>query len=730
MSKSFPFFQQQSELDCGAVCLQMVTRYHNRFFSLPYLKELTNFGREGVSLLDISEAGEKLGMHTLAAHITFEQLREDVPLPCIAHWQGNHFVVVYEVKEASVTVGNPASEGIMDLSRDEFLESWLEFESPAATGIALLLEPTPAMFERAEEPAKKNNLQYLLRRYGKYRQLNVQLLLGLMAVSLIQWVFPFFIRSMADDGIGIGEIRFIWAVFLAIAVLFVSQISVEFIRAQILHYMSQKVNVSMQVEYLSKLMRLPVRFFERHTIGDIMQRIGDHEQLQRFLSSSLLYSVFSAVNIILFSLVLWWFDWKIFLVFLLGTAAYLLWIRLFFSRRRELNHERFKQSALSNNMLLEIIMGMTDIKLNKAEQQVRWKWEKLLAVSSRLDTKYATNELWQSRGAFLLNELKNLTIIALAAHQVATNHLSFGVMLATMYIIGQLNTPINHLVDFVRAMQEANISLERMSEVLKAQEEDEPEERLYQPPERGAITFEDVSFQYGGNTQTMAALRELDLEIPFGKTTLILGANGSGKSTLIKLLLGIYQPTSGTIKIGEVNLATIKNQLWRSKTAVVLQDSYIFHNTIARNIALADESIDADKLLQALKVTNLQKWVDSLQRKHNSKIGEDGIGLNEGIRQKLLLARAVYKNPDYMILDEATNALDLQNETVVLENLQQAMRGKTMIIVAHRMNAAIKPDFIVVLDQGEIAESGDHSELWDRKGLYFQMVRRQLALGG
>lgn len=722
--KSYPFFSQKDDLDCGAACLRMVARYYNRFFSQAYLRELTFLSPEGVSLLDISEAAEQIGMRTLAAKINFDQLRDEVPLPCIIHWKGYHFVVVYEVSDRKVVIGDPAVD-LLEMGRQEFELNWLAGQPREdQSGVALLLETTPEFAAPDEEPTDKKSIRYIFQILRKFKSLKTQLILGAVFTGILQFAAPFFIMAMVDVGITNEDFSFIWLVLFAMLALFLSQTTIEFLRGRIINHIGSHLNLTMLTDFLVKLMRLPMRFFDSHTVGDLFQRVSDNDRLERFISSSALFSLFSLINVVLFGIVLLAFDWKIFLVFFFGTLAQLNWIRLFWRKRRELDFKRFEQAAINNNYLFDIIRGMQDIKLNNAERQRRWMWEKQQARLFRNNLRSLNVELWQSRGASFFNELKNIIIIALAAQQVLLGEMTFGMMLAAVYILGQLNAPIDHLVEFVQSMQGASNSLERMGEVHDLEEDEKSSEKINSLQGPKNLFLENVSFRYKGS-QSPLILDDVEVNIPEGKITAIIGPSGSGKTTLVKLLLGIYRPTEGTVKVGDINIANISNHFWRSKTAAVLQDSYIFSETVAKNIALADEIFNAEQVVRAIKIANLQSWVDSLPQNYNTRIEEDGSKISYGIKQKILIARAIYKNPEFLFLDEATSNLDMENEMTILENLKHSLAGTTIVLVAHRLNTIKFADQIIVLKDGEIKEVGTHSELYEKGGPYFQFVKRQ-----
>ncbi|MCB0561887.1 MAG: peptidase domain-containing ABC transporter [Lewinellaceae bacterium] len=728
MPRKFPFYQQLDAMDCGATCLRMISRHFGRYYSLEYLRELTYMGKQGVTLLGISDAAEHIGLQSLAVKTTYDRLARDIPLPCVAHWRQEHFVVVHKVNKNYAWIADPAS-GKFKLTREEFLENWIsDTEEGEDLGVLLLLETTPEFFARDGESADKSGFGYVFSYFKKYRPLIIQLIVGLLLGTLLQLTFPFLMKAIVDKGIDTEDLGFIKIVLIAQLILFITQLAVEQFRSWILLHVGVRVNISLISDFLIKLTRLPIKFFDSKITGDLMQRIADHERVQRFLTSTSLVSIFTFVNFIAFSIVLFFWHKLVFLIFFGGTALYLGWIFFFQRMRRELDYKRFDQSSDNQSNMIELINGMQEIKLHNAEKQKRWAWERIQARLFRTAISSLRIGQLQRAGASFFNETKNLLIIFVVAQAVVKGDMTLGMLLAVQYIVGQLNSPLGNLVDFLRNMQEAKISLERMNEIHSKEDEQQAGEKIILLPESGDLIFEKVSFQYNG-PHSPSVLKNVKLRIPKGQTTAIVGTSGSGKTTMLKLLLNIYQPTEGAIRLGDINLSNINNQLWRSKCGVVMQEGYIFHESIAKNIALGDEIIDKKKLLKAVKVANIQSFIESLPLGYNTKIGQEGLGLSQGQKQRMLIARAVYKNPEYILFDEATTALDAYNEMVIMENLEEFFYGRTVVIVAHRLSTVMNADNIVVLEGGEIVEQGTHDELTYLRGAYYQLVRNQLELG-
>jgi len=728
MPNNFPFYQQLDAMDCGATCLRMVARYFGRYYSLEYLRELTYMGKQGVSLLGISDAAEHIGIQSLAVKATFDRLSRDIPMPCIAHWRQEHFVVVYKANQKYVWIADPAA-GKFKLTKEEFLENWLsDQEEGEELGVLLLMETTPEFYERDGDKIDKSGFKYVFSYFRKFKGLIFQLVIGLVLGSVLQVIAPFLIKSIVDIGIGNIDLTFIWLIVVAQLVLFITNGAVELFRSWIFLHVGVRVNISLISDFLIKLTRLPLRFFDSKMTGDLMQRITDHERVQRFLTSTTLESIFSLFTFVVFSFILFSWNTEVFLLFLIGTLANLAWVFFFQKRRRELDYKRFDQSAENQGNLIEMISGMQEIKLHNAEKQKRWAWERIQARLFRTSMSALRIEQLQRSGASFINETKNIFIIFVVAKAVLDGIMTLGMLVAIQYIIGQLNAPLNRFIEFIRSLQDAKISLERMNEIHSKEDEEDIEDKITLLPEFGDLTMEKVHFQYSGPHSPMI-LKNVSLRIPKGKTTAIVGTSGSGKTTILKLLLNFYSPSDGTIRLGDVNLKNLHNRLWRSKCGVVRQDGYIFNDSIAKNIALGDEIVNKQKLLNAVKVANIQNFIESLPLGYNTKIGREGLGLSQGQRQRLLIARSVYKDPDYIFFDEATTALDSYNEMVIMENLEDFFRGKTVVIVAHRLSTVMNADNIIVIESGEIVEQGTHEELTYIRGAYYQLVRNQLELG-
>lgn len=712
-------------MDCGAACLQMVTKFHGKYFSLDYLRELTYVNRDGVSLLGISEAAEQIGLKTLAAAIPYDRMATDVPLPAIAHWDNNHFVTVFEANSRFVWVGDPATR-LKKLSKQEFLSHWASRSNNS--GVLLFLETTPK-FEQGEGSKEKQGLEYLYYYILKYKSQLLQVLLGVVAAIIIQAIFPFLIQSLIDVGVENKQRNFIWLVLVAQLILFFTRFLVEWFRGLLVLHIGIRVNLHLVSDFMMKLTRMPLKYFDAHYEADVLQRIYDNDRVERLLTSQSIHALFSLVSIVVFGIILAIFSFKIFAIFSIGVIVYGLWMYYCYHNRKKMQDRRFEYAIDSHNALSQLVKGMKDIKLHNLAKSKRWTWESARAKLYNTQTKFFELNQRQRLIASLINESKNIFITIVAAYAVVNNEFSLGVLVAILYIIGQLNGPMEQLVQFFTMYQEAKISIERMNEIHLREEEEDLMNKLDVLPFDKDIAFEKVSFRYNGPNSPIV-LKEINFKIPYGKTTAIVGTSGSGKSTILKLLLGFYPPTDGAITVGDVKLDNIQSNLWRRHCSAVLQDSHIFSDTIENNIALAEEGQgNTHRILEAATLANIHRFIDKkLPLSYKTQIGQNGTGLSQGQKQSILIARAIYKDFDYLFLDEATNALDSYSEMMVMENILERFHGKTFVIIAHRLNTIINADNIIVLEEGEVIEQGTHQELYHAGGRYSQMIRNQMEL--
>jgi len=725
---SFPFYQQLDAMDCGPTCLRMVARHYGKHYSLQTLREKSRINVEGVSLLGIAKAAEAIGMQTMGVSLTWERLQGEAPLPVIVHWEQKHFIVVYRTSKERVWVADPAF-GLAVYTKEEFLRGWISTRKDGEPkGSVLLLQPTPDFMSHDDEPVRKTGFSYLFRYLRPYRRFVNHLVLGLVLGSLIQFLLPFLFQSIVDFGITNQDLSFIYLVLIFQFVLILSRMGIDFIRRWILLHLSTRINISLISDFLVKMMKLPVGFFDTKLTGDILQRISDHRRVESFLTTSSLTILFSMVNLLVFAVILAIYSIKILLIFLAGSVAYFTWISLFMKKRRTLDHQYFTKQAENQSKLIQIIHGIRDIKLNNAERKKQWEWKEIQAGLFRVNMKTLSLNQNQEAGGIFLNEAKNILINVVAAVAVLNNNMTLGMLLAVSYILGQLNGPIEQMITFFHRVQDAKISLERLGEVHELKDEYEQDTGLSVLPPIDRIQLSNLSFSYPG-ALPRNVLEGVSMTLKKNTVTAIVGVSGSGKTTLVKLLLGFYPPGNGEIRVGDMNLQMMAPDLWRSRCGVVMQDGYIFSDTIASNIAMGVDQIHPDQLLYAARQACIDDIIDKLPLGYNTRIGKEGLSLSGGEQQRILIARAIYKDPSFLFLDEGTSALDANNERRIMDNLQQVFRGKTVLIVAHRLSTVKNADQIIVLDGGRIVEEGKHNALIAKKGHYFNLVRNQLELG-
>lgn len=736
MSKKFPIYKQADSKDCGATCLKIIAKHYGSTLNIQTLRELSETTREGSNLLALSEGAEQIGFRTLGVKLSLEKLLE-APFPCILHWNKNHYVVLYKIKSRkskvkSICISDPAF-GLLEYSKEDFLKFWIGNNADETTeeGIALLLEPTPNFHFQTSNIISEEKVfgfKYLSKYLLRYKSFIIQLAVGLLAGSILQLIFPFLTQSIVDVGIQNQNMHFIWLVLIAQLFLFFGKTALEFTRSWILLHLSTRINISLISDFFIKLMSLPISFFDVRMTGDIMQRINDHSRIERILTTSSLSVLFSVVNMIIMGGVLAYYNLQIFGIFFLGSLLYFGWIILFLKRREELDYKQFSEVSQEQSKVIELINGMQEIKLHNAEKQKRWGWEYVQARLFKVSMQGLVLEQTQSIGSNFINELKNIFIVFLSAKLVIDGEITLGIMMAISSIVGNLNAPVIQLIGFVRELQDAKISLARLGEIHEKEDESQTEnESIKDIPEKADIILKDVSFRYTGSDTFV--LDKLNLTIPKNKVTAIVGVSGSGKTTLMKMLLKFYESIEGSIFYDAIDLKNISQKSWRNHIGSVMQEGYIFNDTIANNIAIGVDIIDKKRLQYATDVANIKSFVDSLPLGYNTKIGMEGMGMSTGQKQRLLIARAVYKNPEMLFFDEATSALDANNEKEIMEKLDVFFKEKTVVVIAHRLSTVMNADQIVVLDKGKIIEQGNHNELVALKGNYYQLVKNQLQLG-
>ena len=728
--RKFPLCFQHDSMQCGIACLQMICSYYHKEYTLERLANCCFATTEGVSLLGISEAARKLGLNTTCGRMTIGQLAQ-VPLPCILHWNQNHFVVLYKIRRGKTFYIADPGKGKIRYTKEEFKSHWISTTSQGEEkGVAMFLEPTAEFGKlKGEEAEGIHSFRFLMGYLKQYRRYFVQIALGLLVGSLLQLILPFLTQAIVDLGIKHRDIQLIWLILLGELMIVIGRTSTDFIRRWLLLHISMRINISLVSDFFIKLLKLPMSFFDTKLMGDLLQRMNDHSRVQSFLTNQTLSVMFTTLSFLIFGIILAYYNLSIFAVFLAGSALYGIWIATFLRRRKVLDYELFEKQAINQNKTYQFITSMQEIKLQDCERRRRWEWEDVQADLFGVQMKSLKLQQTQEAGSIFINEVKNIVITVLAATAVIHGQMTLGMMLAVQYIIGQLNSPVEQLMSFIYSLQDVKISLERINEVHAAKNEESGKDTKEGfPSEDRSIGIEDMDFKYDPHA-LRNTLEGISFRIPAGKVTAIVGASGSGKTTLVKLMLGYYPVMKGRITIGGEDINGYNLKWWRRQCGVVMQDGVIFSESIARNIAVDDGEVDVGRLEQAARIANIHDYVMSLPLKYNTLIGRDGVGLSQGQKQRILIARAVYKNPLFIFLDEATNALDAKNERAIVENLDKFYQGRTVIVVAHRLSTVKNADQIVVLDAGKVVETGNHASLIEKQGAYYNLVKNQLELG-
>lgn len=729
--KSFKIIYQKDSMQCGAACLSMICHYYGSPITTTFIETFCNPTTEGVSLKGLIYGAEMIGFKAVAARLTLSQLIE-IKEPCILHWNQNHFVVLYEISKKGdyFKIADPA-KGLVNYSRTEFLSQWISGTNnrEVPIGIAMILAPTDKFnkFEISDKEST-NSFRFLYKHVVKYKKYLAQVIIGLLLGCVLQLIMPFLTQSIVDIGIKHEDIGFIWLILLGELMIVVGKTATDFIRRWLLLHISMRINISLVSDFFIKLLKLPMSFFDAKLMGDLLQRIGDHSRVQNFLTGQVLNVIFTFLSFLIFGIVLFIYNEIIFSIFLLGSIIYGCWISIFLKRRKVLDYELFEQQSINNNKTYQFITSMQEIKLQDCERRRRWEWEDTQADLFSVQMKSLKLQQTQEAGSIFINEVKNILITVFAATAVINGQITLGAMLAIQYIVGQLNSPVEQLMQFIYSLQDVKISLERINEIHEGKNEESNENQTTSFYSDKSILIDKIDFKYDPHS-LKKTLEGISFSIPEGKVTAIVGASGSGKTTLIKLLLGYYKVISGSISIAGRNINEYNLKWWRRHCGVVMQDGIIFSESIERNIAVDDGAVDKIRLEKAANIANIHDYIMELPLKYNTKIGRDGVGLSQGQKQRILIARAVYKNPDFIFLDEATNALDAQNEKSIVENLDEFYKGRTVVVVAHRLSTVKNADQIIVLDGGRVVEIGNHISLIKKKGAYYNLVKNQLELG-
>lgn len=730
--KRFPHYRQLNASDCGPTALRMIAKFYGLNYSAEMLRRHCYISRRGVNMQGINEGAQYIGFDTVGVKLTFEQLAEEGVFPCILYWNQNHFVVCYGIEKHKhggykIHISDPASQRLT-YTKEEFERCWIgPPKNKDSNGVALMLEPGEN-FGKVEDEYKKNSRSLLsfARYFTPYRSMIGQLLLAMLVGSLMQMVLPFLSQAMVDQGINGKNLNVITLILLAQLGFFVATLSIDYIRSWIMLHMNSRIDIQLIADFLIKLTAMPLQFFDSRMTGDILQRIGDHGRIKNFLLSNSLRIVFSLINLVVFLSILAYYNMLVLAIFVIGNALYVIWISFFMRYRRELDIKRFNQSAQEQSKMIQLIQGMQDIKLNNCERQKRWEWERIQVKLFQIGLKGLRIGQIQQSGSVFFTQTTHILIYYIAAKAVVEGSMTIGMMMSLTYIIGQVSAPIGEFIGFAQSFQDAKISLERLNEIhSQDDEESDVDKKLATLPAERDIEIKDLSFSYNGSEHELV-LKNISLSIPAHKVTAIVGESGCGKTTLIKLLQGFYEPMHGSIKIGGTILSDINPHTWRAATGSVMQDSFIFSDTIANNIAVNSDEIDKEQMMNAAHMACIDDYVKSLPLGYDTIIGMEGKGVSQGQRQRILIARAIYKNPKYIFLDEATNSLDATNEARIMDNLRRFYEGRTVVVSAHRLSTVRDADQIVVMAGGEIVEMGNHESLLKRRGKYYELVKHQM----
>ena len=721
--RRFPVEYQLDSLDCGPASLKMIAKYFGKYYSLQSLRDRCGITKEGVSLLDLSTGAESIGLHTLALRCTIEELHDKIPLPAIIHWQGNHFVVVYNIDRKHIWVSDPM-KGRIKYTLADFRDGW--YVKGEKQGVLLAVEPTADFStSKLEREQQRNSMISLLHYFTPYKGNFMLIFFIMLVVTLLQAILPFISKAVIDVGIGTSDIKFINMVLIGNIMILVSVMVFNVMRDWILMHITARVNIALISDYLIKLMKLPVTFFENKLLGDILQRAQDHERIRSFIMNNSLSLIFSAFTFVVFSIILLLYNWVIFAIFAFGSIFYVTWVLLFLKVRKKLDWQYFELISRNQSYWVETVSAIQDIKIYNYERSRRWKWERIQAGLYQVNKRVLTINNMQDLGAHFIDNVKNMMIVFFCATAIIHGEITYGIMISTQFIIGMLNGPLIELIRFVVSAQYAKISFLRMNEIRQLDDEDELLSigKSTILPENKDIILENVMFQYTPNAPLV--LKNVFLKIPEKKVTAIVGGSGSGKSTLLKLLVRLYKPSYGEIKLGGINIMAINLKQWRNICGVVMQDGKIFSDSVVNNIVLDDEKVDRKRLMECCRMAQIIDEINSMPKGFDTLIGERGRGLSGGQKQRLLIARALYRNPEYLFLDEATNALDTINERKIADALDSVFTNRTVVIIAHRLSTIRNADQIVVMDDGIIVEVGNHKSLMERKGLYYKLVNSQ-----
>jgi len=723
-NRKIKFIRQLDTADCGTACLAMIARYFGANYTLDFLNELCQKSTQGVDFFGLSNASKQIGLNPQAIKIGVDDFSEET-LPCILHWNNNHFVVLYRIQTVGRTtyfyIADPAFKKHR-ITKKQLQNHFLKYEQDFGYAMLFSKEDSFAIYQQHQR--KFDLSRYALKYLRTYRSKFSWIIILMLLASIVTLIIPYITQLMVDKAMNFKNQELLQLLLFAQLGLFIGDSFISFFKTSLSTYVSGKIGLDIIQDFLHKLFKLPMQFFDSKSYGDLSQRIQDHTRLEQFLTSDLVNTLFSITNILIYSVVVWMYGFTIFGIFIGCIVLGILWMYLLQPRRRKIEFLQFQKQVESQNMLHEIVGGIQDLKLFGLEKQHHSTWKATQEASVNLVLKGTKIDMYQTIGYAFFQSGKNIVITYFAALMVMHEQLSFGGLLSLSFVLGQVNNPLNQLLTFAHSYQGAKLSMQRLLSIQMLNEENTASGISFVP---GDIVFRGFNFNYVG--QYKASIQDLNVILPSGKTTAIVGESGSGKSTLIRLILGYYQSFDGELFIGDYPLHELPPHVLRHQFSTVMQQGYVFDQSFLFNIILGDETqMDAYRFEQALEIANLKQFVeDNLRGNIHTKIGINGLQLSGGQKQRVLIARAVYKKASYFIFDEATSALDTENESLIMNNIYTYFSNKTVILVAHRLSTIKNADQILVMHEGRLVEQGSHEVLLAKNGKYGDLVRNQLV---
>ncbi|KFF25120.1 peptidase domain-containing ABC transporter [Chryseobacterium vrystaatense] len=719
----FKFRYQKDRMDCGPVCIQMISDYYGKKYDLNFLREICNYGKQGVTINSLKGAAEKIGYDAHVIKAGLDEINDLDLFPYILHWGNDHYVILLKFTKKSAVIADPGY-GILSVSKEIFKKNWYKNNK----GVAVVLSPAELL--ESNEPKRTSLFGYTSKYLKKHKKEILKIAATLLIINTLTFLLPFITQKIFDDGIAHTDKKMIYYLILSQLFIYIGIYLSEIYRNWIAVKLGGNISIEIIYNFFKKLIKLPIHFLETKVVGDYNQRIQDSEKIEAFMTSQSITSIFSMLTIIVYLIVMSIYNFNLFFLYISITLVSVAVSLYFLKKRRLYDYLIFKEKANIQNLTFEILNGITEVKLNGLEDVKLNQWKNYQNLALKLNVDLAKIGQQQYISFSALNQIKNLSITLVSSILVIDGLLSLGELLTISFIVGQLNSPIDQLISFFRDVQDSKLSMERISEIEDQKDEDnEKDANLKEVENENSIIFRNVSFSYNS---TDRVLDNINIEIPENKITAIVGASGSGKTTLIKLILKFYERYSGDIFIKGVNIKNVTSASIRKSIGTVMQDGYLFSDTIEGNIA-GETIMDNEEEYQALKqmayqLSNAEEFISRLPLRDQTKVGSYGINLSGGQEQRLIIARALFKNPDFLILDEATSALDTKNEKTIHNNLKLFFKNKTVLIIAHRLSTVRNADNIIVMDHGKVIEQGEHRELLDKKNKYYELVKNQLEL--